>query len=60
MLCLHNSNTICEEQQIWKQLEKWLAANVDNSARMTAINEYWMVLGSLPWNELLPRDLGTA
>ena len=53
-------HAICKEQQIWKQSEKWLAANVDNSARMTAINECWMVLGSLPWNELLPHDLGTT
>ena len=41
---------ICEEQEIWRQSVKWLEANVDNSAKKTAINECWMVLGSLPWN----------
>ena len=40
-------------QEIWKQSGKWLAANVDNLARVTAINECWMVLDSLPWNEPL-------
>ena len=44
---------ICEEQEIWKQSGKWLAADADNSATMSAINECWMVLGSLPWNEPL-------
>ena len=44
---------ICEEQEIWKQSGKWLAANANNSATTTAINECWMVLGCLPWNEPL-------
>ena len=44
---------ICEEQEIWRQSGKWLDVNADNSAKMTAINECWMVLGSLPWDEHL-------
>ena len=46
-------HVICEEQEIWKQSEKWLAANMDNSAKTNMINECQMVLGSLPWNEPL-------
>ena len=46
-------HVICEEQEMWKQSGKWLTANVDNSAKMTVINECWMVLEGLPWNEPL-------
>ena len=46
-------HAVCKEQEIWKQSGKWLAANMDNSARMTVINECWMVLEDLPWNEPL-------
>lgn len=50
-------HVICEDQEVWKQSGKWLAANMvhymDNSAKTTAINECWMVLGNLPWNEPL-------
>ena len=53
---------ICEEQEIWRQSGKWLDVNADNSAKMTAINECWMVLGSLPWDEHLkiPGGKGTT
>ena len=43
-------HVIREEQAIWKKSGKWLAANANNSATMTAINECWILLGSLPWN----------
>jgi hypothetical protein len=38
---------IRQEQQIWQQSVKWLSAKVDNSARITTINECWKIIGGM-------------